>query len=328
MSDRLMPRELTSADIVDDIETEISLRSQLFLEQQGERPRLLIVAPDFSHDGSQRYTRGKQKVGQRLGIDVSIETPTSLGGIYRAIEDANQDTLTHGTIVQLPLAMDLAEHTAEVLASVDPEKDVDGLGPESTEIPATAKAVDELLKWYDIDGREEHMVLIGLGPLVNKPLKDMWESDGARSVKGFDIDSDDLEIIRAMNEADAIISATGQPSLLTPKLFLPGTNQKVLIDVGTAGTAKEKGASQHGDISDELRVYAGEEGWPITPEKGGVGPLTIRALFLNLMNAAERQAEVTEQQRRLGIVMLSTGPSHPSFAEDSHGYDPYHVHPK
>lgn len=313
--------ELTSAVAVENIEPEINLRAQYFKQTTGEAPSLLIVAPDAYHDGSQRYMRMKQKIGERLGVAVGIESPESLEQIKDTIGRANQDEGVHGVIVQLPLAPYMADSTKEILDSVNPLKDVDGLGEGSSVTPATALAVDRILWSYGVDGIEEDVALIGLGALVNAPLRCIWDQGDSR-LKGFDETSDRLELLEAINNVHLIVSATGKPSILTPDLFLPNTGHKIIVDVGTAGTAKEKGKSQHGDVSDELRAHALEQGWAITKETGGVGPLTVRMLMKSVVDAAERQAGISVSERNLGMVMLATGANHQGFGEDDRSFNP------
>lgn len=316
MKEASLPKgELTSAALIAELENQVSIRTQHYFEHIGTQPELVIISTDLSHDGSDRYTRMKANAGARLGIHVEIKSPQTTDDVFETIAEANDNPFVNGVIVQLPLASKIAKAKSEILASVDTTKDVDGLGPEAEQIPATARAVDLLLKHYGVNVEEHQICLIGLGELVNGPLYNMWDPSRDRNnITGVDLATPVFERIKIANDADVIISATGDPSGLTPGLFLTGTRPKTLVDAGTAGTAKAKDQSQHGDVSDELRKYALENGWAITPTTGGVGPLTVRALMLNTISAAEKQAGISG--KLLSISTEGTSSSHrPVFSE-------------
>lgn len=281
--------ELGSDQIIPFMESNIGFRAARYLEEVGRPPTLSIVCGNPNSVPSARYMSLKHKIGGELGILVDTTTGT-VDEISARIEADNTTPNINGTIVQLPLREEDWHLTDDLLASVVPAKDVDGLAPNSPFVPATVRAVEAWFEGHSIDYMAEPVALIGLGRLVNGPFYKRLREQGAQAVEAFDKDSPDLEKIRGINESRIIVSATGIARLLTPDLFLPDTTAKVLVDVGTA----EQSGAQQGDVSDELRQHAIDEGWVITPKRGGIGKITVRALLANLMDAAEKQAGITE----------------------------------
>ena len=287
----LMPHgELGSEQIVGLMENNIELRADRYKELVGNRPALMIVSANPDHGPSTTYMGLKQRVGRRLGVAVEAYTFSSIYNMIDFIQVGNADPDMNGIIVQLPLQEDVAPLTDPVLEAVSLEKDVDGLVPGSPFIPATVRATEAWLAHYGYECIDEKVVLVGLGKLVGEPLLRSLLSRGAQAVQAFDKSSLPQDLSQALNKADVIVSATGHPGLLTRRPFLLDTAPKVLVDVGTA----EQSGAQQGDVSDELREYALARGWALTPKKGGIGPLTVRALFANLMDAAETQVGITE----------------------------------
>lgn len=326
--------ELSSEPVIPDIEADIASRALAYKVQTGYQPGLLVISADPTHDGSQRYMKGKKNVGGQLGIDVHIEEVATADEIFGLIQTANCSPLINGTIVQLPLSEDLNPLKDEILAAVAPAKDVDGLGPETHALPATAKAIDILLDHYDLKS-EGLIALLGLGALANGPLLNILRDQEAVEVEGFDLSSDRWSVVSGLDRAAVIVSATGDPGILTPDLFVPGTTPKSIIDVGTAGTAKQRDQSQQGDISEALREFATTHPeWRLTPQVGGVGKLTIRALMSNVMDAAEQQAGITpidtEVQRRHRVAVCThvmqpgSYPSQPPAIEDDRPINPFY----
>ena len=240
------------------------------LLRRGITPRLTIISTD-SDPVSQIYLKLKQKYGADIGAKVDVyQVP--MGGVFDLINELNQDNEVHGIIVQLPLA-DLSQ-TDKVLNSVSPVKDVDGLGEHAVYDPATPVAIVWLLAGYNVDLASKTVAVVGQGRLVGAPLTQMLTKSGVE-VTVFDENSKNLA--QHLPEMDVIISATGQPGLLKSELVKSGA---VVVD---AGTAASEGGVVKGDASDEL--YDRKD-LTLTPKKGGVGPLTVAALFDNLLRAA------------------------------------------
>jgi len=216
------------------------------------------------------YARLKQNYGADILIDVEvykIDQP-QLPGV---VERLNVDPSVHGIIIQLPLADPSETQTA--VDMVAPAKDVDGLGTAHTLDPATPLAINWLLAGYNIDLVGKKIALVGNGRLVGEPLSKMWQTSGY-DVTVFDENSQDMHA--QLPGFDVIVTATGVPGLITSADLKAGA---VVVD---AGTASEQGKIV-GDTAPEVRE---RDDIVITPEKGGVGPLTVAALFDNVIRAA------------------------------------------
>ncbi len=215
---------------------------------------------------------------QRYGEDILITADhykVSQDTLFHTIDTLNDDGSAHGIIVQLPLADALA--TDEALNRVSPHKDVDGLGEKHIYDPATALAINWLCAGYNINLTKQRILVVGQGRLVGAPLLRMWKNSGY-DVRAIDRDNAD-ELKHACLDASLIVSGTGVPGLITSEMIRPDS---IVID---AGTASESGKIT-GDIADN--VYERTD-LTITPRKGGVGPLTVAALFDNVIRAALKQ---------------------------------------
>ncbi len=217
------------------------------------------------------YVRLKLRYGDDIGVEVEIaDVPQT--EIKKVVEKFNGDSTVHGIIIQLPL--EDPSQNDEVLNAVSLEKDVDGLAEGTSFDPATPTAIMWLLAGYNIDLRGKKFVVIGKGPLVGAPLiRILQESD--YNVTSADKSTKNIE--QLVQESDIVISATGQAGLITNEMVAP---EAVIID---AGVAVQSGKTV-GDVAPEL--YEREDIGAITPQKGGVGPLTVSALFENVIKAA------------------------------------------
>jgi len=238
-------------------------------------PRLAIIVTT-DHPAINTYVRMKE----RYGDDIQVET--ELHRIDQAdapalIETLNADPAVHGIIVQLPLAD--PSQTDELVNLVVPEKDVDALGSEATLDPATPMAILWLLAGYNIELKGKRIVLVGRGKLVGAPLERMLTTSGL-DVRVADRSTEDLGAFLA--DADIIVTATGQAGLITSPMIKQGA---VVVDAGVAG---EQGKTV-GDLDEGVYERAD---LTITPQKGGVGPLTICALFDNVIRAARTTADL------------------------------------
>ena len=226
------------------------------------------------------YVRLKSEYGEDIAIDVDVyNLPES--ELLEKIKNLNNDEKVHGIIVQLPLADN--SMTDILVDAVTPSKDVDGLSNKSEFIPATATAIDWLMVGYNVDLQYKKIAIVGKGRLVGAPLAELWRK-GLYEVTVFDSKTDDLAGM--LLESDVIVTATGIPGLITSSMIKNGA---VIVD---AGTASENGKIV-GDIAEDVRE---RNDLTITPVKGGVGPLTIAALFDNVITSARKIAEVKGQQ--------------------------------
>lgn len=235
----------------------------------GVFPKLvIIVAKD--DDVIETFVRLKQSYGEDILIDVEVRR-VQQAEVATTIQALNNDATVHGIILQLPISD--PSQTDELVNLIDPQKDVDGLGKNAAHISATATAIDWLLAGYNVTLKERSIAIVGKGRLVGAPLAALWSTAGL-SVVSYDDTTVDLKT--ELRKADIIVTATGVPGLITSQMISPN---KVVVD---AGTASENGVIV-GDVAEEVRE---RQDLTITPVKGGVGPLTIAALFDTVMQAA------------------------------------------
>lgn len=232
-------------------------------------PKLAIIRtnPDPVVDS---YMRLKQVYGEDIGVSVDVHT-IEQSETLSALSKLNEDVSVHGIIVQIPLPD--PSQTTEILNAVAAEKDVDGLA-ESTKWDApTPMAINWLLAGYNIDLKGKNLVIVGHGRLVGRPLARIW-NDSNLNVTVADKKTDNLKEITTA--ADVLVCATGVPGLVT-KDMVKGT--AVIVDAGVSTDSN----GLVGDVAAEVRDLPDIK---ITPEKGGVGPLTVCALFDNVIRAA------------------------------------------
>jgi len=221
------------------------------------------------------YIRMKKSYGEDILIDVAVHK-IKQADLLTTIASLNEDDSVHGIIIQLPLAD--PSGTDEAVNAVLPAKDVDGLGDNATATPATAMAIDWLMAGYNVELRGRPIAIVGNGRLVGNPLSKLWQSIGL-DVTVYDDTTVDLAT--EVRKAQIIVTATGVPGLIHSQMVQPGA---VVVD---AGTASENGVVV-GDVAEDVRA---RNDLTITPIKGGVGPLTVTALFDNVIQAARATVE-------------------------------------
>ena len=247
--------------------------------RQAERiiPRLAIVRCDSGNPVIDTYVRLKKRYGEDILVEVEEhqETPETVQDRLRKLAE---DSLVHGIIVQLPV--EPSELTETLLALVPAHKDVDGLRAQSDFDAATPVAIDWLLAGYGVDIARKNVAIVGAGKLVGAPLAARWRLSG-RPVAVFD-KNDAQNLAAELPNFEVVVSATGVAGLLTSDMLQTGA---VVVDAGTS----VEGGVVVGDLAADVR--SSRDDLTLTPEKGGVGPLTVAALFDNVLIAARRQAQ-------------------------------------
>ncbi len=237
------------------------------LRAQKIQPKLVIIRNSKS-PVIEKYVSLKQQYGEDIGVEVEDWLREDLA---QAVNEANARSDVHAVIVQLPLEGD--QDVDAIVNQIAPGKDVDGLGANADFDSATATAINWLLAGYNIDLAREKIALVGHGRLIGGPLEKMWKNSG------YDVTTftkgDDL---MALKDYNLIVTATGVPHLLKPEMIKTGA---ILVD---AGTTSEDGVLV-GDIDDSTRER--NDLAAITPKIGGVGPLTVTALFEHTLIAAQ-----------------------------------------
>ncbi len=236
-------------------------------------PKLAIIRtnPDPVVDS---YMKLKQSYGADILIDVDVHTIAQADALD-CIVQLNADPSVHGIIVQIPLPD--PTQTTEILQAVSPDKDVDGLNGQTKFTPATPLAIDWLLAGYNIQLNGKRIVIVGQGRLVGRPLAELWSGSGLDIIVADKTVGDLAAVTR---EADVLVTATGVPELITADMVKPNV---VIVD---AGVATDKNGLV-GDVATDVRELPDIT---ITPMKGGVGPLTVCALFENVIRAAQAVA--------------------------------------
>lgn len=270
-----MAKELNGRELAEFIQERQAKQVRGLKQAEGIDPKLAIIRtnPDPIVDS---YMRIKQRYGNDIGITVDVHTIDQAEALDR-IAELNQDDTVHGIIVQIPLPD--PKQTDEILNAVSPDKDVDGLAAETVFDAPTPMAISWLLAGYNIElAKGKKIAIVGHGRLVGRPLVKMW-SHSDYDVLVLDKASGDLT--DRLLQADVVISATGVPGLITADMI---KQDAVVVD---AGVATDKNGLI-GDVAAEVRELPDVT---ITPEKGGVGPLTVAALFDNVIRAARSSVQ-------------------------------------
>ncbi len=241
-------------------------------------PRLVILKTVGASEVINTYVRMKERYGADILIDVDVVT-CEQADLLAEIEKANADSGVQGIVVQLPL--DDPSQTEQVVGTIAPEKDVDGLGQKAVYISATAEAIDWLLSGYSVDLTGKKIALLGRGKLVGAPLEKLWAGQGY-DVTVLDRSSENID--ETLRASDVIVSATGVANILHDENVPQGA---VVVD---AGTAAEDGVLV-GDSDARLQA---RRDITITPPKGGVGPLTVSLMFDHVIRACLTQIETNE----------------------------------
>ncbi len=260
-------------------ETAVEVRRLLEI---GVKPKLVVVLVG-DNPASLVYVRGKEKAAAEVGIDSRIDrlpATTSAQELLAHIEQLNQDDSVHGILVQLPLPDHIDEQT--VIATISPEKDVDGFHARNVGalaiglpgfVPCTPLGVMKLLEYENIDMTGKHAVVIGRSNIVGKPLSQLLLKANATVTVCHSRTKDMASITR---QADLLAVAIGKPEFVTGDMVKPGA---VVIDVGI-NRIEGKLVGDVDYASVEPVVSA------ITPVPKGVGPMTIAMLLHNTVLAA------------------------------------------
>ena len=258
-----------------------------FVEQQGRAPGLAIVHVE-GDTASLVYSKAIVRLAEEVGITIRLEhlpMQTSSDALRERLLQLNQDRAVHGLLVQMPLPAHLS-HTM-VAATIAANKDIDGISPQSAAnlalglpgfLPATAAAVMELLERTQTPLEGRHVVVINRSNVVGKPLALLLVQKHATVTMCH---SHTANLAALTRQADVLVSAAGQPGMVTAEMVKPGA---IVIDVGI-------NALPDGRIMGDVDVASVREvAGAITPVPGGVGPLTNVMLLKQCVQAAWQQA--------------------------------------
>ena len=281
--------------IAEQIHAETAQRVQA-LKARGVQPGLVFVRVG-EDPASKVYVGMKGKTSARLGIwsDTQVLAEnTSEAELLQLIHKLNSDARVHGILVQAPLPKHIRPET--VYSSVAPEKDVDGfhpvnvgklmLGDTSGFRPCTPAGVQELLVRSHVPTDGAEVVILGRGEIVGKPMGAILCQKAQHANATVTIcHSRTRNIAEHCRRADILVAAMGVAEFVKASMVKPGA---VVIDVGVNRIADPKakdGSRLVGDVAfAEVQPIAGR----ITPNPGGVGPMTIAMLMQNTVRAAEQ----------------------------------------
>ena len=264
------------------------------LKQHDIHPGLgtLLVGDD---PGSHSYVAGKHRDCAQVGVNsIRIDLPAdaSTNDIKAAIKDLNDAKDVTGYIVQLPLPFGI--DTNEMLELIDPAKDADGLHPVNlgklvlgvnTEItsplPCTPAGIVELLTRYDIPTKGKEVAIIGRGITVGRPLGLLMTKKGIDATVTL-VHSATKDPEHIIKRADIVVAAVGVAHFVLPEWIKPGA---AVLDVGITRHDNEDGSFQLlGDVHPDVEKVAGY----LSPNPGGVGPMTRAMLVKNVVDTASR----------------------------------------
>jgi methylenetetrahydrofolate dehydrogenase (NADP+)/methenyltetrahydrofolate cyclohydrolase len=294
----VVTRAAATAVRLDGAATAAGLRHELLarvaaLRSAGVRPGLgtLLVGDD---PASVAYVAGKHRDCAEVGIaSVRADLPAdaSEATVLEAVDALNEDPAVTGFLVQLPLPPGIDER--RVLEAVEPGKDADGLhpsnlgrlalaveGPVGAPLPCTPAGILELLRRYDVPLAGRHVVVIGRGITVGRPLGLLLSRKGVDATVTL-AHSRTTELPALTHRADVVVVAAGVPHLVKPDWIRPGA---AVVDVGLTRVTVGDRTRLLGDVHPDVAAVAGH----LSPVPGGVGPMTRAMLITNVVAAAER----------------------------------------
>lgn len=263
------------------------------LKQKGITPGLgtLLVGDD---PGSHSYVAGKHRDCAEVGVhSVRIDLPANAkqADLMAAIRDLNEASDVTGYILQLPLPFGF--DTNSMLEMIDPSKDADGLHPINlgrlvlagseditSPLPCTPAGILELLHRYDIKLKGAQVAVIGRGVTVGRPLGLLLNKRGVDATV-TSLHSASEDIAGSIRQADIVVAALGVAHFVKPDWIKPGA---VVLDVGITRVDKDGETTLVGDVDPLVSEVAGY----LSPNPGGVGPMTRAMLVRNVVKAANR----------------------------------------
>ena len=267
------------------------------LHQQGIKPGLgtILVGSD---PGSVSYVAGKHRDCAEVGIEsirVELSDTVSTAQVLTEIEKLNENPACTGYIVQLPLPRQVDVN--QVLEAIDPDKDADGLHPMNlgrlvlrvkepvtSPLPCTPRACIDLLQQYQVPLEGAQVCVVGRGTTVGRSLPLMLtRKDINATVTCCHTGTRDLAV--HTRQADVIVACAGSAGIIRPEMVKEGA---AVLDVGVSRGAvnPETGKARlEGDVAEGVDKVAG---W-LSPNPGGIGPMTRANLLLNVVETAIRQ---------------------------------------
>ena len=289
MSAQILDGTLTAGTIKDELSVRVAA-----LRDRGIVPGLatVLVGED---PGSQWYVAGKHRDCAQVGIEsIRCDLPESIGQdeLLEVLAELNADPACTGYIVQLPLPGHIDTNT--ILEAIDPAKDADGLHPTNlgrlvlnvndpitSSLPCTPVGIIELVQRHGLSWKGKDVVVVGRGVTVGRALGSLLTRREYNATVTL-THTGTRDLAAHLRNADVIVAAAGVPGLVTADAVKPDA---VVLDVGVSRIVDDEGKSRiAGDVAADVADVAG---W-ISPNPGGVGPMTRAMLLSNVVDAAER----------------------------------------
>ena len=278
----------TAAAIKDELRVRVAK-----LKEQGITPGLgtVLVGDD---PGSRWYVNGKHKDCAEVGIEsirVDLPATATQEEIEAAVAQLNADPACTGYIVQLPLPKGRDEN--RVLGLIDPQKDADGLHPTNlgwlvlgheAPLPCTPNGIVELLRRHDVQIAGAEVVVIGRGVTVGRPLGLLLTRRTENATVTL-CHTGTVDLAGHVRAADIVVAAAGVPGIVTADMVKPGA---AVLDVGVSRVDGKLA----GDVAPDVWDVAG---W-VSPNPGGVGPMTRAMLLANVVSIAESSLAAVESR--------------------------------
>ena len=268
-----MTEKINGEKIASEIEEEIRLEADF-------SPKLEIILVG-NNPASRTYTQEKIEACERLGFEANLtelSEDVKEKELIEKINELNQDESTNGILVQLPLPDHMDNN--KVFNTLSPQKDVDGLTPlnlgktlrgEKDLVPASVKAIEKILQEEENELKGKKITIMNNSNLIGKPLSMILTEKGA-TVTLCHEDTGNLK--EHTLESDVVITATGEPDVIEKEMVSKDT---FLIDAGyESGNTSE---------TENVKNYVSK----ISPEPGGVGPVTVAMTLKNLVKCYRKQ---------------------------------------
>ncbi|MBD0745486.1 bifunctional methylenetetrahydrofolate dehydrogenase/methenyltetrahydrofolate cyclohydrolase [Streptomyces sp. CBMA152] len=283
MTAQILDGKATAAAIKSDLAVRVAA-----LKERGFHPGLgtVLVGEDAA---SQKYVAGKHRDCAEVGIaSIQRELPATATQeeIEAVVRELNEDPECTGYIVQLPLPKGIDEN--RILTLMDPAKDADGLHPtnlgrlvlnEPGPLPCTPYGIIQLLRKHGVEINGAEVVVIGRGVTIGRPMP-LLLTRRSENATVTQCHTGTRDLAWHLRRADIIVAAAGVPHLVKPEDVKPGA---AVLDVGVS---RDENGKILGDVHPGVTEVAG---W-ISPNPGGVGPMTRAQLLVNVVEAAERNA--------------------------------------
>jgi methylenetetrahydrofolate dehydrogenase (NADP+)/methenyltetrahydrofolate cyclohydrolase len=278
---------LEGGPVADAVLSDVRARVQA-LSARGQRVGLgtVLVGDDAASAG---YVRKKREACAAVGIashHVHVPASATQADLLEVVDRLNADDAVTGFLIQHPVPDGFDFNQA--MLRMHPDKDADGLHPTSLgrlvlqepgPIPATPAGIRAMLVHYGIDIAGRHVVILGRGPTLGRPLSLLLTLKGGGDAAVTVVHSAVPDVAAYTRRADVVIAAVGKPGVVTPEMVKPGA---VIISGGISW----KGKKLLPDVSESVGEVAS---W-ITPRLGGVGVTTVAMLLQNAVTLAEQRA--------------------------------------